>query len=537
MRRQRVDGQPGRIAVVVAGQGEGASAALSEALASVHRQKPSAALMAEFGPDALNDPAKLSESVDALCKDVCSGGSLGSRLIGCQLRVPTKSATAASLSALLSKLASATQTRRRSVSPRRPGSAAAGKETDNLRILDVRPLLPPACLLEELPREKAGAELVLQSRSAIGHILSGASDRLVVLAGPAVIDQPSAALEYAARLAGLAAEVAGELHIVMKTEIFTTVTPSTGPWPGLLFDPAKDGSYQINRGIRDSREYSSSSIASACPPRSSSTRRSRLSSSPICCRASLSAQSEIGDMASGLSMPAGLRAPDHRRRHRGRRDGPRRPHRRRRGAPLPRRHRARPEHRRVDGQLRLRADDLGGREPPLAAKNVLAKCAEDEQAAVVAECGGHGAVDSDQIAMANAIAEAVAANKPGPRGVALHSYLLAGSQQTPKTPNLIHGLSVTEPCMDWLATEQVVRARRCCQGEAQQGRGRRQEARPLVRGQKAAADAPEQEDSPAARACAWRRAEEGRRRRSDGCGCDGGRASDEDDAGNEGGVR
>ena len=48
-----------------------------------------------------------------------------------------------------------------------------------------------ACLLEELPREKAGAELVLQSRSAIGQILSGQSDRLLVLAGPDRSDRAS----------------------------------------------------------------------------------------------------------------------------------------------------------------------------------------------------------------------------------------------------------------------------------------------------------------------------------------------------------
>ena len=327
----------------------------------------------------------------------------------------------------------------------------------------MRPLLPPACLLEELPREKAGAELVLQSRSAIGQILSGASDRLVVLAGPAVIDQPSAALEYAARLAGLAAEVAGELHIVMKTEIFTTVTPSTGPWPGLLFDPAKDGSYQINRGIRDSRELllqlNRLGMPAALEFHETITPQFF---ADLLSWASLSAQSEtLGDMASGLSMPAGLRAPATTD------DGTEDVATARAAltAAGEARHFLGVTAHGLAGIVESTGNSdcglmiSGGRGTPAQrAKNVLAKCAEDEQAAVVAECGGHGAVDSDQIAMANAIAEAVAANKPGPRGVALHSYLLAGSQQTPKTPNLIHGLSVTEPCMDWLATEQVVRA-------------------------------------------------------------------------------
>ena len=72
--------------------------------------------------------------------------------------------------------------------------------------------------------------------------------------GPACVDDPSAALEYGARLAGLANEVSEDLLIVMTTEINDTVTPTGSQWPGLLFDPAKDGSYKINAGIRSSRE-------------------------------------------------------------------------------------------------------------------------------------------------------------------------------------------------------------------------------------------------------------------------------------------
>ena len=44
-------------------------------------------------------------------------------------------------------------------------------------------------------------------------------DRVIVLAGPAVVDQPAAALEYAARLAMLAREVKGEVLVVMRAEV------------------------------------------------------------------------------------------------------------------------------------------------------------------------------------------------------------------------------------------------------------------------------------------------------------------------------
>ena len=156
------------------------------------------------------------------------------------------------LTGTFEKLATAVRARRKSA--RRLSSAAAvASETDNLRITDVRPLLPPACLLEELPRSSDGALVVREARAAIAKILNGESDRLVVLAGPAAVDSPAAALEYAARLATLARQVRDEVVVVMRCEFATPVTPSTGPWPGLLFDPERDGSYQINSGIRKAR--------------------------------------------------------------------------------------------------------------------------------------------------------------------------------------------------------------------------------------------------------------------------------------------
>jgi 3-deoxy-D-arabino-heptulosonate 7-phosphate (DAHP) synthase len=210
-------GNPDVIAVLGAGQGEGGDAAgLTDAIMAVHRSRPASAIMAELGPDPLVGSASLEESIGAFCsQSVCAGGSLGSKIIGLHLRLHSPQTTAKTLSAMLGKLAAAVGQRRRSRVLRRPASAAAGTETDNLRIADVRPLLPPACLLEELARDKAAAQLVRAARTAVGDILSGTSDRLLVLAGPAVVDDPSAALEYGARLAALARDVADDVFLVM----------------------------------------------------------------------------------------------------------------------------------------------------------------------------------------------------------------------------------------------------------------------------------------------------------------------------------
>ena len=50
-------------------------------------------------------------------------------------------------------------------------AAATSEETNNLRIVGVRPLLPPACLLEELPREAAHEEVVRKGREELLGVL------------------------------------------------------------------------------------------------------------------------------------------------------------------------------------------------------------------------------------------------------------------------------------------------------------------------------------------------------------------------------
>src|SRR3954451_19215277 len=88
--------------------------------------------------------------------------------------------------------------------------------TSNLRIAGIRPLVPPAILVERLPLPAEGALTVHRTRQEVSRILCGADDRLIVVVGPCSIHDPDAALEYARRLAPLAAELADDLRIVMR---------------------------------------------------------------------------------------------------------------------------------------------------------------------------------------------------------------------------------------------------------------------------------------------------------------------------------
>jgi 3-deoxy-7-phosphoheptulonate synthase len=125
------------------------------------------------------------------------------------------------------------------------------RPTDDLRITQVRPLIPPAILLEEIPISERASHVVANTRAAIAHALDGADPRLVVIVGPCSIHDPAAAVEYAERLVPLAERYAGHLLVVMRT-YFEKPRTSVG-WKGLINDPDLDESFHINKGLRLAR--------------------------------------------------------------------------------------------------------------------------------------------------------------------------------------------------------------------------------------------------------------------------------------------
>ncbi len=126
------------------------------------------------------------------------------------------------------------------------------QRTDDLRITQVRPLLPPAILLEEIPITERASNVVANTRRAIVNVLEGQDPRLVVIVGPCSIHDTVAALDYASRLKSVADRLADDLVIVMRT-YFEKPRTSVG-WKGLINDPDLDGSYHINKGLRLARK-------------------------------------------------------------------------------------------------------------------------------------------------------------------------------------------------------------------------------------------------------------------------------------------
>ena len=124
--------------------------------------------------------------------------------------------------------------------------------TDDVRIAELRPLIPPAILMEELPVTEQASELVVSSRSQCERIVQGEDDRLVAIVGPCSIHDPDAALDYANRLSDLARGLSDDLLIVMR--VYFEKPRTTVGWKGLINDPTLDDSFDINRGLRVARQ-------------------------------------------------------------------------------------------------------------------------------------------------------------------------------------------------------------------------------------------------------------------------------------------
>ena len=90
-------------------------------------------------------------------------------------------------------------------------------QTDDLRIDELRPLISPAILMEELPATDAVGRQVSGHRDQIARILAGEDDRLLAVVGPCSIHDPAAGLEYAEKLQRGAEELRDDLLIVMLT--------------------------------------------------------------------------------------------------------------------------------------------------------------------------------------------------------------------------------------------------------------------------------------------------------------------------------
>ncbi|USD66515.1 3-deoxy-7-phosphoheptulonate synthase [Vibrio sp. SCSIO 43136] len=125
-------------------------------------------------------------------------------------------------------------------------------KTDELRTQPLGPMPTPAELGQAHPITEDVANRIAQSRRQIEAILTGEDKRLLVIVGPCSVHDTDAALDYAQRLSAIQDKYKDELFVVMRT-YFEKPRTVVG-WKGLITDPNLDGSYALETGLNKARK-------------------------------------------------------------------------------------------------------------------------------------------------------------------------------------------------------------------------------------------------------------------------------------------
>ncbi|WP_219414813.1 3-deoxy-7-phosphoheptulonate synthase [Pseudonocardia nigra] len=340
-------------------------------------------------------------------------------------------------------------------------SVIAVPALDEHRTTRISPLLSPALLRHELPIDGAVAETVTRARAEVVDILDGRDDRLVVVVGPCSIHDPEAALDYAHRLAAHAEQVSGELRIVMRT--YFEKPRSTVGWKGLINDPGLDGTFDVNTGLRTARklllDVSVLGLPVGCEFLDPITPQFLADVVTWGAIGARTAASQVHrQLCSALSMPVGIKNP-------------------------------------TDGDVQVAVDGVraagtshvfmginpdglaalittsgnpdchvilrGGSTGPnhdagsvAATLDRLHATGLPQRVIIDASHGNSGKDHVRQAEVTREIAKRIAAGERGISGVMLESFLVAGRQDL--GPDMTRGQSVTDACMDWDATADLL---------------------------------------------------------------------------------
>ena len=111
----------------------------------------------------------------------------------------------------------------------------------------------PIELKKTIPVSDKGKENILTSRKTVDNIFSGKDERLMVIVGPCSIHDIGAANEYALKLKSLQEEVNESVYLVMR--VYFEKPRTTVGWKGLISDPDMDNSLDVEKGLRQGREF------------------------------------------------------------------------------------------------------------------------------------------------------------------------------------------------------------------------------------------------------------------------------------------
>lgn len=119
--------------------------------------------------------------------------------------------------------------------------------TINKRINNIKTIVQPEAVLQELPASAALLSQIEQSRQAIKKIINGKSPKFLVIVGPCSIHDPQAAIDYAKKLKKLSSYHKDKLEVLMR--VYFEKPRTTLGWKGLINDPFLDNTHDINQGL------------------------------------------------------------------------------------------------------------------------------------------------------------------------------------------------------------------------------------------------------------------------------------------------
>jgi len=324
-------------------------------------------------------------------------------------------------------------------------------------------LVTPQQLRDELPLSDNGREFVINARQQISNIIHKKDHRFLVISGPCSVHDVDAAKEYAVKLKALHEQYKDTMYIVMR--VYFEKPRTTVGWKGLINDPDMNGSFDVASGLRKARELliyltelGLPLATEALDPISPQYLAELFSWSAIGARTTESQTHR--EMASGLSMPIGFKNGT---------NGSL-------GVAINAMQSAASSHRFMginrqgqvaliktkgnpDGHVILR----GGKQPNYDSVNI-AECEQQLaehglEPGIVVDCS-HGNSNKDfrrQPLVADNVFNQICEGNHSIIGIMLESHLNEGNQSADLPQDeLKYGVSVTDACIDFASTEQVI---------------------------------------------------------------------------------
>lgn len=336
--------------------------------------------------------------------------------------------------------------------------------TQNLHVTETIRLIPPRALKQALPMTEQSNRTVVQAREVVMRILRKEDPRMLVVIGPCSIHDVDSAMEYARKLNQIREELQDQLFILMR--VYFEKPRTTIGWKGLINDPHLDGSYDIETGLRRARELllaindmGLGAATELLDPITPQYIADLVSWTAIGARTTESQTHR--EMASGLSMPIGFKNA-------------------------------------TDGGLQVAIDAMGAAKHPHAFLGIdqdgvtsIIRTTGNPVGHVVLR-GGRLRTNYDDESIAEAAAQLSRAGLPevlmvdcshancgkqharqedvwrnvidqravGNRvlvGLMVESHLNEGNQPLKPLAQLKYGVSITDPCIGWEATERMLR--------------------------------------------------------------------------------